>query len=146
MITKAPQSDVELLRTHGLKATPQRLEVLRLLAQSSKPISIAELQKATHKGVVKTTLDTVTLYRSLETLVEKSLVRPVDLRHGHTDFELVREGKHHHHIVCTKCGAVADFEWCPEDSLKTNILTKTPSFASLADHSLEFFGLCKNCA
>ena len=124
---------------HGLKVTPQRLQVLKLLAEVQKPVSIAELQK-------KAQLDSVTLYRSLETLVGKSLVRPVDLRHGHTDYELVSEGKHHHHIVCEKCGAIEDFDWCPETNLKNKILTNTKSFAKLTDHSLEFFGVCKKCA
>ena len=104
-------------------------------------MSIIELQKKSGKEV----LDSVTLYRSLETLVEKSLVRPVDLRHGHTDYELVREGTHHHHIVCEKCGAIEDINWCPESDLKNQILKKSKNFTHLTDHSLEFFGLCKRC-
>jgi Fur family ferric uptake transcriptional regulator len=131
-----------LLRSHGLKATPQRLLVLRLLTGSKKPVSIIDLQKKAGKEQV----DSVTLYRSLETLMEKSLVRPVDLRHGHTDYELVQEGKHHHHIVCEKCGAIEDFEWCPEEVLKNKILKNTSNFKKLTDHSLEFFGVCKKCA
>jgi Fur family ferric uptake transcriptional regulator len=105
-------------------------------------VSIADLQKKAGKERV----DSVTLYRSLETLMEKSLVRPVDLRHGHTDYELVQEGKHHHHIVCEKCGAIEDFEWCPDEALKNKILKNTTNFKKLTDHSLEFFGICKKCA
>jgi Fur family ferric uptake transcriptional regulator len=129
-----------LLRTHGLKATPQRVHVLGLLAKAKKPVSIAELQKKADSS-----LDSVTLYRSLETLVQNSLARPVDLRHGHTDYELTSDREHHHHIVCEKCGAIEDFEWCPEPSLEKKILKNT-GFAKLFDHSLEFFGLCKKCA
>ena len=104
-------------------------------------MSITDLQKKSGKEA----LDSVTLYRSLETLVEKSLVRPVDLRHGHIDYELVRDGAHHHHIVCEKCGVIEDINWCPESELKSAILKKSSSFAQLSDHSLEFFGLCKRC-
>ena len=142
--TKASREDYsELLRSHGLKATPQRLQVLGLLVNSKKPVSIVELQKKSANA--DQSMDSVTLYRSLEALVEKMLVRPVDLRHGHTDYELIRAGKHHHHIVCEKCGAIEDFEWCPEIELKKNILTNTSNFATLNDHSLEFFGVCKKC-
>jgi Fur family ferric uptake transcriptional regulator len=137
--TKDKDTYASLLRLHGLKATPQRLTVLSLLAKAKKPVSIAELQKKA------SSLDNVTLYRSLETLVENSLARPVDLRHGHTDYELTTDREHHHHIVCEKCGAIEDFEWCPEPALEKKILKNT-SFAKLTDHSVEFFGLCKKCA
>ena len=136
------ESNAVLLRQHGLKATPQRLQVMQLLSDAQKPLSIIELQKNSGKEA----LDSVTIYRSLEVLVEKSLVRPVDLRHGHTDYELVREGAHHHHLVCEKCGTIEDFDWCPEENLKKKILKNTTKFAKLTDHSLEFFGLCKKCA
>lgn len=144
MTTKIQNNELNsvLLRQYGLKATPQRLQILQLLLDAQKPLSITELQKKSGKE----SLDSVTIYRSLETLVEKSLVRPVDLRHGHTDYELVREGKHHHHIVCENCGAIEDFEWCPEEELKKKVLKNTTAFAKLTDHSLEFFGLCKKCA
>jgi Fur family ferric uptake transcriptional regulator len=131
-----------LLRTHALKATPQRLQVLSLLAAQKKPVSIAELQESAGRD----SIDAVTLYRSLDTFVEKSLVRPVDLRHGHVDYELISEPTHHHHLVCEKCGAIEDFEWCPDSVLEKKILKQTAKFAKLSDHSLEFFGLCKKCA
>jgi Fur family transcriptional regulator, ferric uptake regulator len=142
-----------LLRTHGLKATPQRMQVLSLLAVQKKPVSIAELQQKAKlgvKGAKKSSIDTVTLYRSLEALMKNDLVRPVDLRHGHTDYELVEEGKHHHHIVCEKCGVIEDFNSFPEDELKKafkkNSAKKSSKFATLTDHSLELFGICKKCA
>ncbi|MDR3547702.1 MAG: Fur family transcriptional regulator [Candidatus Pacebacteria bacterium] len=143
MTTKEKESYAALLRTHGLKATPQRVQVLGLLASARKPVSISELQKKAEKS--NEALDSVTLYRSLEMLVENSLARPVDLRHGHTDYELTAGREHHHHIVCVKCGAIEDFEWCPEPDLEKKILRNTKSFAKLTDHSLEFFGVCKKC-
>jgi Fe2+ or Zn2+ uptake regulation protein len=131
-----------LLRSHGLKATPQRVRILTLLADQKKPVSITELQTKAGKG----NIDTVTLYRSLEVLMKNELVRPVDLRHGHTDYEMVGKAGHHHHLVCEKCGAIEDFDWCPEDEFKKNILKKTSQFSSVTDHSLELFGICKKCA
>ena len=144
MTIKEHDTYATLLRTHGLKATPQRVQVLGLLAATKKPISIPELQEKAGKGAGE--LDSVTLYRSLETLVEKSLARPVDLRHGHTDYELTTDREHHHHIVCENCGAIEDFEWCPEPNLEKKILKNTRNFSKLTDHSLEFFGVCKKCA
>jgi Fe2+ or Zn2+ uptake regulation protein len=138
--TEDKHTYASLLRSYGLKATPQRVQVLGLLAKAKKPVSIAELQKKAGED-----FDSVTLYRSLETLVQNSLARPVDLRHGHTDYELAQGREHHHHIVCEKCGTIEDFAWCPDPGLEKKILKNT-NFAKLSDHSLEFFGLCKKCA
>ncbi len=146
MTIRETDTYTELLRSHGLRATPQRILVMELLANTERPMSISQLQKNALTKSAHTALDMVTLYRSLETLVGKSLVRPVDLRHGHVDYELVREGKHHHHLVCEKCGAVEDFTWCPNEKLQKNILENTKNFATLTDHSLEFFGVCKKCS
>ncbi len=144
--SKSADSYAVLLHAHGLRATPQRLQVLDVLAHTSKPMSITELQKKLSSSAKNASVDTVTLYRSLETLVGKALVRPVDLRHGHTDYEFVQEGKHHHHLICESCGLVEDFAWCPNEKLQKEILTTTSHFAKLTDHALEFFGVCAKCA
>jgi Fur family zinc uptake transcriptional regulator/Fur family ferric uptake transcriptional regulator len=131
----------EALRARGLKATPQRLTVLALLERAERPVGIPELRAKTNGKM----LDTVTLYRSLETLFDAELVRKVDLRHGHADYELVR-GDHHHHIICVKCGDIENIAWCPDDRLKQEVLKSAKRFQTLRDHSLEFFGTCKKCS
>jgi Fe2+ or Zn2+ uptake regulation protein len=113
-----------------------------VLDKAKKPMGIAELQEEYGSR----NIDTATFYRGLETLADVSLVRRVNLRHGHMDYELSREGDHHHHIVCTNCGEVEDFDWCPDEKLRNQILKRTKRFSSLNDHALEFFGMCKKCA
>ena len=129
-----------MLRSHGLKATPQRIQVLELLSKTNKPAGIPDLLANKRAA----SLDTVTLYRSLEALVGAQLVRRVDLRHGHGDYELVREGSHHHHLVCEKCGDIEDIHWCPDVRFEKRILADS-RFAKLTDHSIEFFGICNKC-
>jgi Fe2+ or Zn2+ uptake regulation protein len=140
--TKEDKKLTALLRERSLRATPQRLQVLGLLARAKKPLSIPELQEKAGKQQI----DSVTLYRSLETLVENSLARPVDLRHGHVDYEFVGDDKHHHHIVCEKCGRIEDIDWCPEKDFEKKIVKHAKHFSRLTDHSLEFLGLCTSCA
>lgn len=129
-----------MLRDKGLRATGQRVELMELLAKRKGPAGVADLLK---KG---SGMDTATLYRGLEALVEAGIVRRVDLRHGHADYELAEGGEHHHHIVCTKCGRVEEFDWCPDKKAEKAILGRAKSFSTLADHAFEFFGLCKRCA
>ena len=132
----------EMLRRQGLKVTPQRLELISLLAQLKRPMSAHEIKAKWKQGDI----DTVTLYRALDALVDASIVRRVDLQHGHTDYELVMPGEHHHHLVCTSCGTIEDFAGCPGKNMEKLALKSSSKFAALREHSLEFFGTCKACA
>ncbi len=130
-----------LLREKGLKVTPQRLQLIALLAQLNEPMSAHEIKAKWKQGDI----DTVTLYRALDALVAASIVRRVDLQHGHTDYELMVPGDHHHHLVCTSCGTIEDFAGCPAKNIEKRALKGSSKFASLREHSMEFFGTCKTC-
>lgn len=125
------------LRENNLKATPARLEILDVLTHAKKPLSINDVE-AKLKGT-----DLATLYRTFETLKDLSLVNQVDFRHGHAHYELA-DREHHHHLVCQKCGKVADISKCDTSGLEKQAL-KISGFASINSHSLEFFGLCSSC-
>src|SRR5690606_6094143 len=96
-----------LLRAANLKATKPRLAVLAALAKVGKPLGVPELQRA-HRD-----FDAVTLYRVLDDLFKAGILRRVDVRHGHADYELAHH--HHHHLVCTRCGMIEDIDDCLVD-------------------------------
>ncbi len=131
---------VEILRGAGMRATPGRIELIDVLAKEKGPLTVKEIQEKLPR-----LLNEVTLYRALESLVEIGLVTHVDLQHGHAHFELAATRKHHHHLVCTGCGAIEDFvnETC--ESLLVNVAKKSTLFKVAVSHSMEIFGLCQNC-
>ncbi len=129
------------LRNAGSKATPGRIALLEFLEKSKRPLSIPRIAKGLHN-----TLSPVTLYRALETLAGSGIIRRVDLGHSHAHYEFVMESGHHHHLVCTNCGAIEDIPTCDVEALGKKILKKSKTFVSIKSHSLEFFGLCAVCA
>jgi len=131
-----------LLREHGLKATPRRVYLLSLLEKAEQPLGTHELKALWKQGDT----DVVTLYRALEALVSAGLVRRVNLQHGHMDYELALPGEHHHHVVCTGCGAIEHIHIPAESVLEKQALASSAKFSSLSEHALEFFGTCKTCA
>lgn len=136
---KAPNFH-EVLRQHGHKATPGRILLLEILFAEKKPVAVAYLeQKIGHL------VDTVTLYRALESLVASGIVQEVDFRHGHAHYELKILRKHHHHIICTSCNFVEDVD-CGVQGFVAQSSKKTKRFNTLNDHALEFFGTCAVCA
>jgi Fe2+ or Zn2+ uptake regulation protein len=127
-----PHQDFEkILHSVQEKATPVRLKLLELLSRERYPLSIKEIGKKI------TSYDQSTLYRTLQTLVMKKLVREILLDKTTARFEILIGRNHHHHIICTDCGFIEDIHGCP------NIITK--KFADITGHNLEFFGICKSC-
>lgn len=137
-------SDEELatrVRSLGLKATVQRLAVLRVLSSTTRPLSIPEMEKR----ITSNEANQSTLYRAVHDLITAGIVRSVDLRHSHMHYEL-RSEKEHHHLICAKCGLVEEFSLEVCKKLERAVLQKSTRFASVADHSFELYGVCSACA
>jgi len=137
---KGETPHAELLRSHGLKATHQRMVLLEVLGSTRTPLSLHDIER----DVRTRRINQSTLYRAVKDCVEVGIVRPVDLRHTHAHYELVSH-RDHHHIICTQCGIVEDFvdKHCAE---RTKSITRSSKhFASITDHSFELYGVCKQC-
>ena len=133
------QPITSLVRVAGLRATPAILAIVTVLQKTKRPLTTQEIV-----GALKPKRDTVTVYRILEKLKEKGIVRHVDFQHGHAHYELNSDD--HHHIICTVCRKVEDLADCRMDAFAKEVIKKSKQFAALTDHSLEFFGVCKTCA
>jgi Fe2+ or Zn2+ uptake regulation protein len=128
-----------LLRGAGLKAGSAKVALLRALARHEKPLTVAEVLRASGGKMNESTA-----YRGLEALAEAGLARRVDLHHGHAHYELERT--HHHHLVCEDCGAVEDVAACAVEPMEKAVLRRSNTFASITSHDLAFFGQCRKCA
>lgn len=131
------------LRTAGYKVTPMRLMILDALRASRHPLSVRRILR-TLGG--RTDVDTVTVYRTLRTLVDAGLIRQIDLRHGHAHFELVDTKQDYHHIVCVTCDRVANIRNCCSVKRVLPRALRQSGFARVTDHTMEFFGVCRQCA
>ena len=131
----------DLLRKRSLKVTRLRLAMLAILQKAKDPVGAPEIFKAAKSAGA----NYVTVYRAINALEKSGIIRRVNLRHNHNDYELQNE-KDHHHLICKTCGKVEEFETCPSAEFAKRILAQSKSFASIDDHALEFFGQCKGCA
>jgi Fur family ferric uptake transcriptional regulator len=126
------------LRQNKLKATPARLGLLDIFEHAKKPLSVNDLEKKLGGHV-----DKVTLYRNTEALGSLGLLKRIRLNDRQEYYELASQ-EHHHHLICEKCGKVADIEGCKIVANNKSLLKKS-GFAEISSHSLEFFGICNNC-
>ncbi len=84
-----------------------------------------------------------TIYRNLLSFEKSGLVKRVDINKKAAHFEL--SSAHHHHIVCTDCGEIEDFENDTLEYLIEKTVHLSSHFKHIQKHSLELFGVCKTC-
>lgn len=130
------------LKDDGHRMTRVRQGVVEVLARAHAPKSAAELIAALEKRDVA--VNKTTVYRELEFLLARRVIREVDLMEGHKRYELLGEGGHHHHMICLKCRTIQCIEMENDlDALERDILA-THNF-KVENHTLEFFGVCGKC-
>lgn len=135
-------SKLETLKSNGFRLTKVRKALVEILGQNISPLSaieLLELLKNYDLAVNKTTV-----YRELEFLLNNKVILELDLLDGMKRYELIDEGHHHHHLVCTSCRKIQCIGMKNDlDHLEQNI-SQQYSF-HIESHVLEFFGRCLAC-
>ena len=83
-----------------------------------------------------------TVFRTMRLLQELGVVCQVVLDDGATAYRLASSG-HHHHLVCSDCGAVSDFASGDVEELLAGIARRTGY--QIDAHRLEVYGRCAAC-
>lgn len=128
------------LKEQGYKLTPQRRAVIRAIVSRQEqltPAAIHEQASRTHPGI-----GLATVYRTIDILAELELICELHAG-GSSHSYAVSVAEHHHHLVCSGCGTVVDFTGHDLSRLEHRLARET-GFA-IADHLLEFTGLCRAC-
>ena len=134
----------EVLRGVSLKATSPRLRILEILSGATTPLRIKEI--ATRANKTGSAIDIVTIYRTIEALRGKNLVRRVDFEEDAAFYEIRDDKNDHHHISCIVCHCHKSVARCFFSEFEKRLLAKTPDFVNVSHHSIEYFGMCKKCA
>ncbi|MDG5766644.1 Fur family transcriptional regulator [Balneolales bacterium ANBcel1] len=99
----------QLLRQNGLKATPARLNVLNILAESNVALSHGDITTRLEGFDI----DKVTLYRTLDTFIKSGLAHKVATEdrnwlyalHLHEDDHIPKDDPHAH-FICDGCDRI----------------------------------------
>ena len=132
----------KLLDMAGMKKTDARIALLDLLAPQKAPLSASEITKKLSAKKV----DKVTVYRMLEAMSKKGIVRRVDTGEREAQYEITDTNKDHHHVICLECKKVSDFTGCDSEDVIRNALKQVKDFKSISHHSFDLFGVCNTCA
>jgi len=144
----ARQSTIEIdnlvdsmLKKYSLSITESRRKILQLFLENTEALAHADLEKGAGEK-----FDRVTIYRTLQTFVDKGIIHTIPTIDNSILYALCKddcyEGHHHdHHVhfVCAKCNKT----YCLDEVETPEI--KLPKGYSAAQVEVLVEGVCKNC-
>jgi len=127
------------LREHDFRLTPQRVELVRLIAASEGHPSAAQLYEKIKAQFP--TMSQATVYKTLALLKEMNQVLEINLRDdSHYDGNRPQP---HPHLICMKCNKIVD----GEVSLDQEVLRKLEQVSgyTILRPQITLYGLCPDC-
>ena len=134
----------ERLAADGQRYTRNRRAIVGILGDADRPLALAEVLDLDDE------LAQSSVYRNLAVLEAAGVVRKVVATDEFARYELAEDlTGHHHHLLCSGCGAVEDFTLPAEVELSLDAaLTAVADEAGFegAHHRLDLVGHCARCA
>lgn len=119
--------------------TRSQQKILQVLTNLNTAISAQDLYSQLRKN--KQGMGLATVYRSLDALKLEGVVNVRTLASGESLYSYVT--KDNHHLTCVNCRESITFSECPVHDLEHR-LESNHNF-KIYYHTLEFFGICKQC-
>jgi Fur family ferric uptake transcriptional regulator len=131
-------TQVEELKSSGLKATLPRIRILEIFQKAQQRHMTAE---DVFKALLAENSDIglATVYRVLMQFEQAGILARSHFESGKSVFEL-NEGEHHDHLVCITCGRVEEF-FDPDIEARQRAVAQARGFA-LHEHALSLYATC----
>ena len=130
-----------ILRSEGLKYTPQRVAILKEVLKDKGHRECEDIYLALKKSVRH--VSRASVYRTMDILVNNGYARKIEIGDGRARYEGKIGIPHHDHMICTSCGEIIEFVDQDVEDLQ-NKIAKRYHF-KLQRHVHQLFGICKKC-
>lgn len=125
------------------RMTKARSGIVEVLKNAQYPLTAMEIkQRLSDVGLSP---DKATIYRQIEFLLDKGQLREVRLNEDVRRFEFGSKSDHVHHLICNNCEKVANVELDGDLVAIEKHIADKEGF-DVQDHTLEFYGICKDCS
>ncbi len=131
----------DIIRRNQLSITDSRTKILSLFFESPDALTHGDIEKKAGEK-----FDRVTVYRTLQTFVEKAIIHTIPTADNSILYALCKdcaEGHHHDkhvHFVCSNCSKTI----CLDDVVSPQI--NLPAGYVAEDVQVVISGLCKDCS
>lgn len=131
----------DLLKSNSLSVTGSRKKILELFFSSPGALAHGDIEKKTGEK-----FDRVTVYRTLQTFLEKGIIHTIPTADNAIRYALCREtcteGHHHDdhvHFICSVCNTTI----CLDDVLIPTV--RLPEGFVTEEKQMVVKGVCKDC-
>ena len=135
------QDTLNILKKNGLSVTEGRKKILDLFIETEGALAHADIEKQTAQA-----FDRVTVYRTLQTFVDKGIIHQIPTTDNSVLYALCKhncEQGHHHdnhvHFICTHC----DKTICRDDVTVPDV--KLPQGFKPIQSAMVVSGICDEC-
>ena len=132
---------IDILKHSQLSITDNRLRILEMFSANDKALSHADIERLSGKH-----FDRVTIYRTLQTFVDKGIIHTIPTADNSIMYALCKEAcseGHHHddhvHFLCEQCGTT----YCLDHVTVPQV--NIPKGFSVYQTNVLVNGVCKNC-
>ncbi len=139
MSAKAAPDAIEVLRTHGLRMTPQRRAIVAEVMRTQGHISPAALARRVQGEMPG--VNASTIYRTLTLLEEVGVLAHAHLESG-PEYHRTEEAGHVH-LTCSSCGSEDDLSLAEAEAL-SGLIERHRGFVPDLTH-FAISGLCADC-
>ncbi len=136
------QDHLQILKQNNLSVTESRKRILELFVNSADALAHADIEQRS-----KLEFDRVTIYRTLQTFVDKGIIHQIPTTDNSVLYALCKHnceaGQHqdnHVHFICDSCGKTLCLDHVTIPAVKLPAGFKTTSLAMLVN------GLCQQCS
>ena len=130
---------LDACRRQGVKATHQRMEILRELVATREHPDAETIYARVRQRIPTISLDTV--YRTLRVLEDMGTIARVGSMGDRARFDA--KADRHHHFVCRECGMIGDFYSDPLDRFP--VPREVAEMGSVDWVYVELRGRCRKC-
>jgi Fur family transcriptional regulator, ferric uptake regulator len=141
MDEKSLSPRAQRLRDTGHKLTNARLTVLEVIEVGGGHMTSTEILDRVNDA--DSTIGRASVFRALDLFTRLSIIRPTYIESSITPTYVMLPNGHHHHIICTNCNRVIEFDDCGLSVLENHLESELG--VRLSGHLLEFYGLCDRC-
>jgi len=129
----------EKLKRRGYRLTPQRLAVLKILANSEEHPTVEQIHARVHAEFPTTSLATV--YKTIAML--KSEGEVLELGFGNISRYDGFKPRPHPHLICTQCQSIVD----PDEHMFADLSKELAQKYGyqITNYRVDYFGICPEC-
>jgi Fur family ferric uptake transcriptional regulator len=142
-VVVATERDIALLAAaYGAgRTSAQRLAIARAADAATGAFTVDDLASLAREE--DPAIGTATVYRAVAAMARQGFVQTAGVRGGRALYVRCADAGHHHHLVCTGCGAVAETP-CPLDASVLEAVGR--GGFEITRHEVTLYGLCAACA